>query len=106
MSELVSPAQAHVLVQIAACALTLGGALWGWRVAKLRGAIWAAIVGASVYPLWRFHVWMMDSFGFNSLKILWIEVGVFLAWGVVVGRTWNQFTVEDAKDAENGKRNL
>jgi hypothetical protein len=107
MHELISPQQSETAVLIASVILAVGGAIWGSRVRGSRG-LPAGLVGPLVFGLWQFHKWITrydpqsGYFGLDKVWVLLLEVALFVALGAAVGIVWkkNQFTAEDAENAE------
>jgi hypothetical protein len=103
MQELISPSQSEAGVLIASLALTFLCALRGWRVLGSRGAV-AGVLGPLVFGLWKFHQWMTrfdlqtEYFGLDKVKVLLLEVVVFVVVGVVLGLAWkNLISRKDIK---------
>jgi hypothetical protein len=108
MKELVSPEQADSIVLLAAMVLLLGGALWGWKTLGSRGVI-AGLLGPLVFGLWAFHKWITrydpqtGYFGLDKVKVLLLEIVLFVVLGAVLGVVWGNLTgktVTSNKDAE------
>jgi hypothetical protein len=94
MEELISPAQSEKLVLMSAVAVTLIGAGWGYRVLGARGLM-AGLAGPLVFVLWQFHKYITrydpasGYFGLDKVKILLLEVVLFIAVGVALGWIWD-----------------
>lgn len=90
MSELITPAQSEMLIQITASALSLLGAGLGWKVFGRRGVLLGA-AGPLVYALWQFHKWMTrfdphsGYFGLDRVWVFSLEVLLFVCLGVLLG---------------------
>lgn len=95
MKELISPQQSETIVLIAALVLLIGGALWGYRVLGARG-IFAGLAGPLVFGLWQFHKWITrfdpqtGYFGLDKVKVLLLEVVLFVVLGAVLGVLWSK----------------
>jgi len=112
MAELISAAQAELLVTMAAVIVTIIGAAWGYFAAGKRGVL-AALCGPLLWLLWQGHKWITrydpqsGYFGLDKVWVLVVEVVVFVALGLALGALWNtiqnrgKFTAEDAESAEN-----
>lgn len=93
MQELISPEQSEKLILVAWLLLTLAGAGWGWRTVGTRGLI-AALPGLLIYPLWQVHKWITrydpqtGYFGLQSVKVLLVELVVFVVLGAALGWMW------------------
>jgi hypothetical protein len=107
MKELVSPQQADMFVLVASIVLLLGGAAWGWKTLGARGVV-AGSVGPLVFGLWAFHKWITrydpqtGYFGLDKVKVLLLEIVLFVVLGVVLGVCWGKFS--SRKDAENAEQ--
>jgi hypothetical protein len=110
VEELISPAQSEKLVMMAAVMTTLACAVWGYRVLGARG-LTAGLTGPLVFVMWQFHKYITrydpvsGYFGLDKVKVLLMEVVLFLAVGAALGWIWsalsykkNEFTAEDAED--------
>jgi uncharacterized membrane protein len=109
MQELISPAQSERLVMMAALAAVLIGAAWGYRVLGARGLI-AGLSGPLIFGMWQFHKYITrydpvsGYFGLDKVKVLLLEIVLFIAVGAVLGWIWgalsykkNEFTAEDRR---------
>ena len=93
MKELISPSQSETGVLIASIIIAIIAAIWGFRVLGARGVI-AGVLGPLVFGLWQFHKWITrydpqtEYFGLDKVKVLALEVVVFVAVGAVLGVIW------------------
>ncbi len=108
MQEMVSPEKAENLIQIAAIAITLAGAIVGWR-GRGTGGLVMGLAGPLVYGAWFFHKWMTrydpasGYFGLDQVKVLVIEGIVFTIIGVSIGTYWSRSGRKVAPTGENSK---
>ena len=106
MQELISPQQSENLVLGTSLLLLVGGALWGWRSLGARGAL-AGVLGPLVFGLWQFHKWITrydpqtGYFGLDKVKVLLLEVVLFVALGAALGVLWEKFI--SCRGAENAE---
>jgi hypothetical protein len=102
MQELITPQQSDTLVLFAALLFALLGGIAGWRAIGTRGLV-GAIPGVLILPLWMFHKWITrydpqsGYFGLDKVKVLLMEVVLFVVLGVVMGWVWNTISRRDAK---------
>ena len=89
LQELISPAQAQLLVIIAAIALTIIGAVWGFVAARARGLV-AALGGPLVFVLWQIHGALTTRFGMDSLGLLLSEAAFVMFAGALLGLGWSR----------------
>lgn len=93
MQELISPELSERLVPLFALFLALAGGVLGWRAFGVRGLV-GLLGGPLVVLLWRFHVWITGynptsgQLGLDQVKILVLEVLMFVALGVGLGWFW------------------
>ena len=88
LQELISPAQSQILVMIAAIALTVIGAIWGFVAARARGLV-AALGGPLVFLLWLIHGALTAKFGMDSLWLLLGEAAFVIVAGALLGLAWS-----------------
>ena len=89
LQELISPAQSQILVMIAAIALTVIGAIWGFVAARARGLV-AALGGPLVFLLWLIHGALTAKFGMDSLWLLLLgEAAFVIVAGALLGLAWS-----------------
>ena len=88
LQELISPAQSQILVMIAAIALTIIGAIWGFVAARARGLV-AALGGPLVFLLWLIHGALTAKFGMDSLWLLLGEAAFVIVAGALLGLAWS-----------------
>lgn len=107
MKELVSPQQSETLVLIAALLLSLGGAAWAYRAVGVRG-LWMILSGPLVWAAWQGHKYLTRYdpqtryFGLDKVKVLLLEVVLFVVGGAMLGWVWSKITAPPQKheDAE------
>jgi uncharacterized membrane protein YeaQ/YmgE (transglycosylase-associated protein family) len=109
MQELITPGQSDTLVLFATLFFALLGGVCGWRAVGKRGLV-GAIPGVLILPLWMFHQWITrydpqsGYFGLDKVKVLLMEVVLFVVLGVVLGWVWNTISRRDAEiGAERAK---
>ena len=94
MKELVSPAQAETYTGAISVLVTLVAAGAGWRSVGTRGLL-AGLCGPLVWTMWQVHKYLTrydprtGYFGLDKVKILFLELAMFIALGVILGSVWN-----------------
>ena len=88
LQELISPAQAQILVLGAAILLSIVGAIWGFVAARARGLV-AALGGPVVYLLWLAHGALTIRYGMDSLGLLLGEAAFVVVAGAALGLVWS-----------------
>jgi hypothetical protein len=102
MQELISPQQSDTIVLVATLLFAVIGGVWGWRAVGTRGLV-GAVPGVLILPLWMFHKWITrydpqsGYFGLDKVKVLLLEVALFVVLGVVMGWVWNTISRRDAE---------
>ena len=104
LQELITPAQAQILVTGAAILLTIIGALWGFVAARARGLV-AALGGPLVYFLWIVHGALTARFGMDSLGLLLGEAAFVIIAGAALGLVWSRI-VGNKPEAKSGEVQL
>jgi len=110
MNELISPSQSENLVLVVAVALAIVGGAWSLKFHGARAAILIVVAASSLWPLWKLHNWLTrsdrqsGSFGLESVKVLLVEVALFVVLGALFGWSWKRITAENAEDAEKKER--
>ncbi len=89
LQELINPAQAQILVTVAAITLTLIGAAWGFIAARARGLV-LALGGPLVFVLWLIHGALTARFGMDSLLLLLSEAAFVIVAGLGLGLVWGR----------------
>ena len=94
MKELVSPEQAEFYVNVMASILTFLAAIAGWRAVGSRGLL-AGLCGPLMWAMWQVHKYLTrydprtGYFGLDKVKVLFLELAMFVALGVIMGAVWN-----------------
>ena len=97
LQELISPAQAQILVTLAAIALTIIGAIWGFIAARARGLV-AALGGPLVFVLWQIHGALTTRFGMDSLGLLLGEAAFVVVAGAALGWAWSRIIAPKSEE--------
>jgi hypothetical protein len=86
MTELITFDQANKLMLGAIVIIPLIGLAWGFAVKKVKtGLIWGLIIGIGNFALWKVYNANTDSLGLDTVKNLLVNLGLFVAVGVIGG---------------------
>lgn len=84
--ELIDPHQAQTLMFAILCLAPLVGLAWG--AVKKRGpfgVVIGVLVGGGNFFLWTVYNAITNKLGLDTLKNLWVNLGLFVTVGIVIG---------------------
>lgn len=100
MDSMVTTGQVERVLQVLRFAMPVCGmavgAVVGWVKGRLAQCtvcgLLAGLVGAGVFELWRYYNVLGHRSGYANLHFIGVQMGVFLAFGVVVGTVIHKAT--------------
>ncbi len=86
MKELIDPHQAQLLMLGVLVLAPLIGLLWGTLSKRLtQGFVIGLLAGAGNFALWTVYNGITEKLGLDTVKNLLVNLGLFVAIGLVVG---------------------
>lgn len=107
MKELINAHQAHLLmltVLVLAPLLGLAWDVWAKRVGQRvgRGVGVGLAVGVGNFVLWTLYNALTDHLGLDTVKNLLVNLGLFVALGLLVGAGWGVWAARGHQGGDNG----
>ncbi len=102
MKELISAHQAHLLMMTVLVLAPLVGLAWGvWAKRLGRGVGVGLAVGVGNFLLWTLYNALTDKLGLDTVKNLLVNLGLFVALGLLLGAGWGLWVSREAQRADH-----
>ncbi len=103
MKELISAPQAHLLMLTVLIIAPLVGLAWGLWAKRIRRGIGVGLaVGVGNFALWTLYNALTDKMGLDTVKNLLVNLGLFIALGLLVGAAWGLWAARGHHGGDNG----
>ncbi len=102
MKELINAHQAHLLMLTVLVLAPLLGLAWGvWAKHLWRGVGIGLTVGVGNFLLWTLYNALTEKLGLDTVKNLLVNLGLFVALGLLAGVGWGLWAARGPRRAEH-----
>ena len=103
MKELINAHQAHLLMLTILILAPFVGLAWGLWAKRIRRGIGVGMtVGIGNYLLWTLYNALTDKLGLDTVKNLLVNLGLFIALGLLAGAGWGVWAARGRHGGDNG----
>lgn len=103
MKELINAHQSHLLMLTVLVLAPLAGLAWGVWAKRIRRGVGAGLaVGVGNFLLWTLYNALTDKLGLDTVKNLLVNLGLFVALGLLVGAGWGVWAARGNHGGDNG----